>query len=226
MTMSQLHLFHPDEPRMRDNFKKTWSQLPFLCVDTETTGLDHNSNRIIEVAWIMFENEKEIFSDSRLCSIGMPLPSEIVDLTGIHDGMLVDKPPFSAHANDLLKAMSEAQFIVAYNAKFDRLFLEAELCRIGKTLPDLPWVDPCIFIREVDRYQKGKRLQDASARWGVNLEGAHRALADATATGLLLYKLIPHLKNGLLRDLMIQQNRWQEEQEHNYNTYMAKKQRP
>ena len=122
--------------------------------------------------------------------------------------------------------MTEAKFIVAYNAKFDRLFLESEMRRIGKTMPDLPWVDPCIFIREIDRYKKGKRLKDASTRWGVTLKDAHRALADATATGLLLYKLVPHLKNELLHDLMQQQNRWQEEQEHNYNTYMAKKQRP
>ncbi len=226
MTMSQLHLFNPDEPKMNDKLKTNWTQLPFLCVDTETTGLDHTSNRVIEVAWIMFEKEKEIFSDSRLCSIGTPLPAEIVTLTGINDGMLVDKPSFAAHADDLLKAMAEAQFIVAYNAKFDRLFLESELHRVGKTMPNLPWVDPCIFIREIDRYKKGKRLQDAATRWGVTLKDAHRALADATATGLLLYKLVPHLKSKSLHDLMQQQNRWQEEQEHNYNTYMAKKQRP
>ena len=202
----------------------SWTELPFLCVDTETTGLDRTQNRIIEVAWILFHEKKEIFSESRLCCIDEPLPPEIIQLTGISDDMLVDQSHFSEHADALLNAMKRAEFIVAYNANFDRLFLEAELRRIGRSLPDLPWVDPCTFIRELDRYQKGKKLSDATARWGVQLTGAHRALADAKATGLLLQKIAPLLKAHSLTELIQLQNQWQQEQDRNFKAYLAKKQ--
>ena len=154
----------------------------------------------------------------------MPLPSLITDLTGIKDEMLKDQPPFADHADDLLKAMAKAEFIVAYNANFDRNFLNAEMSKVGKSMPEMPWIDPCVFIREIDRYQKGKRLQDATERWNVSLKGAHRALADATATGLLLYKLVRRLKSEFLPELIDNQKQWQEEQEKQYKAYAARKQ--
>jgi ATP-dependent DNA helicase DinG len=214
--MSQLQLF-PTDP-------KPWQNLPFLCVDTETTGLDRSLHRVIEVAWVMFENQIETSSNARLCGIEEALPSEIIKLTGIDDNMLQDQPPFEAHADELLEAMSKAQFVVAYNANFDKLFIEAEMKRVGKTLPDLPWIDPCTFIREIDRYQKGKKLSDAAARWGVELNGAHRAMADARATGLLLCKLVPHLKAAALPELVKMQETWRIEQDRNFKAYVARKQ--
>jgi DNA polymerase III epsilon subunit-like protein len=201
-----------------------WANLPFLCVDTETTGLDRNTHRVIEVAWLLFQQQQVVFSDARLCSTGEPLPPEIVELTGISDTMLAGQPEFAAHADALIEAMSKAAFIVAYNAGFDKLFLEAEMRRIGKTMPDLPWIDPCVFIREIDRYQKGKKLVDAATRWGVEFKGAHRAMADAKATGLLLHKLAPHIKAQTLPELVKLQDAWQQDQERNFKAYLAKKQ--
>ena len=66
----QLPLFSSNQPATITEVKATaqakpWHHLPFLCVDVETTGLDPTSNRVIEVAWIMFEKEEEVFSDSR-----------------------------------------------------------------------------------------------------------------------------------------------------------------
>lgn len=201
-----------------------WLSLPFLCVDTETTGLDRANHRVIEVAWVVFHEQQITLNDARLCATGEPLPPEIVELTGISDAMLAGQPSFGDHADALLEAMSKVAFIVAYNANFDKLFLEAEMRRVGKSMPDLPWVDPCVFIREIDRYQKGKKLSDAATRWGVELVGAHRALADAKATGLLLQKLAPHLKAQSLAELVKMQEGWQQEQERNFKAYLAKKQ--
>jgi DNA polymerase III epsilon subunit family exonuclease len=201
-----------------------WVDMPFLCVDTETTGLDRNNNRVIEIAWVLFAGQKELFAASHLCSHEGELPAEIVNLTGITSEMVKDQPPFGAHVPDFFEALSKAAFVVAYNANFDRLFIEAELGRVGLKLPKKHWVDPCVFVREIDRYQKGKRLTDATKRWGVELTDAHRALFDAKATGLLLYKLAPHLKAFSLPELILLQQKWQEEQEQAHRAYMARKQ--
>ncbi|MEI6805235.1 MAG: 3'-5' exonuclease [Myxococcaceae bacterium] len=200
-----------------------WTELPFLVVDTETTGLDPASNRVIEIAWVLFENRKEIASDARLCSIPESVPEEIAALTGINSSMLIDQKAFPEHIDSFLEAASKAAFIVAYNANFDRQFIEAEFERAGKSMPQFTWVDPCVYIREFDRYQKGKKLSDAAARWGVSLNGAHRALADAKAAGHLLLKLMPHLKASSLSELISLQNNWQQDQERQYKAYAARK---
>ncbi|MEI6790649.1 MAG: 3'-5' exonuclease [Myxococcaceae bacterium] len=200
-----------------------WTELPFLVIDTETTGLDANQNRVIEIAWVLFEGRKEVASEARFCAIPELVPEEITGITGISNSMLEGQPVFAEHIDAFLAAASRAAFVVAYNANFDRLFIEAEFARVGKTMPVFTWVDPCVYIREFDRYQKGKKLSDAASRWGVSLQGAHRALADAKAAGHLLIKLMPHLKASSLSELISLQNNWQQDQERQYKAYAARK---
>ncbi|MES2504978.1 MAG: 3'-5' exonuclease [Myxococcota bacterium] len=215
--MSQLSFFENSAPK-----DPHWSDMPFLVVDTETTGLNHQQNRVIEIAWVLFDKQLEVASDARLCAIEGPLPAEITTLTGIHSDMLVGQPAFSDHMADFLEACSKASYLVAYNANFDRSFIESEFGRAGHTFPEVHWVDPCIHIREIDRYKKGKRLSDAAARWGVQMDGAHRALADAKAAGHLFLKLAPHLKAASLKELLILENGWRSEQERQYRAYKAR----
>jgi DNA polymerase III epsilon subunit-like protein len=201
-----------------------WLEMPFLCVDTETTGLDRRENRVIEIAWVHFQSQKELASSAHLCRHEEPLPAEITSLTGITSEMVKNEKPFADHIPAFLEAFSKAAFIVAYNASFDRLFIESEFARAGLTLPEKHWIDPCVIVREIDKYQKGKRLTDATRRWGVELNDAHRALADAKATGHLLYKLAPHVPAFSLPELIVQQKLWQDAQEQSYRAYAAKKQ--
>lgn len=203
-------------------FDQHWSELPFLAVDTETTGLNAGQHRVIEIAWVLFERRQEVSSDARLCSIEEPLPAEITRITGIDSKMLEGQPTFENHIPDFLAACSKASFLVAYNANFDKAFIESEFGRASQTLPNLPWVDPCIYIREIDRYKKGKKLSEAATRWGIQLNSAHRALDDAKATGHLLMKLLPHLKVASLHELLLLEKSWRESQDKQYQAYKAR----
>jgi DNA polymerase-3 subunit epsilon len=79
--------------------------------------------------------------------------------------------------------------VVAYNAAFDLTLLSAELRRYG--LPSLrerlggtdpaPVVDPYTIDRSVERYRRGKR----NLEYGVSLDSAHDASADALAAARL-----------------------------------------
>ena len=86
--------------------------------------------------------------------------------------------------------------VVAYNAAFDLTLLSSELRRYG--LPSLrdrldgldpapaPVIDPYTIDRWVDRYRRGKRnLEAVCAEYGVDLEAAHDAGADALAAARL-----------------------------------------
>ena len=189
-----------------------WPELRFLAVDTETSGLRRESDRIIEIAWVLFERGEIKKRSAQLLNVDFPLPQRIVELTGIRDDMLTGQPKMADILNPLLEDFSSVDFIVAYHAPFDRGFIEAELHRCNASLPPTPWVDPLVFIKELDRYKPGKKLADASSRWGIKHERAHRALDDAIATGELLLKVSPFLPMRSLDDLLSQQNHFRERQ--------------
>lgn len=180
-----------------------WFEKNFVALDVETTGLDAASCRVIELAIVPFNSQNGVFS--QLFSIGEALPHEITQITGITDDMLKGQPSFHEKALEIVEQLKKVDFIVAYNAKFDRPFLESELARANISLPDIPWVDPYIFICELDRYKKGKKLSDAAQRWGVSLDNAHRAQADARAAGELMQKISEKIEAQSLLDLLAQQ---------------------
>lgn len=184
-----------------------WTELSYLALDTETSGLDPGRDRVIELAWVRMERGRETARAEALCRIDERLPEEVAEITGISDEMLESQRRFEELAPALLEAMAGVDFIAAYNAPFDRAFLSRELERLGMTLPDVPWVDALVFIREVDRFKPGKSLQDASRRWGVGIERPHRALDDALATGELLLRVAPFLPAHTLEELLEQQQR-------------------
>jgi DNA polymerase-3 subunit epsilon len=78
--------------------------------------------------------------------------------------------------------------VVVYNAPFDLTLLDEELRRYalsplvapgGRTGPV---IDPLVLDRALDRYRRGKRtLEAACGVYGVVLDGAHDAGADALA---------------------------------------------
>lgn len=192
-----------------------WTTLPFFAIDVETTGLDAASNRIIELALVPFNMPDDVKPFSQLFSVGENLSPEITQITGISDAMLKGQPVFDETADTCLRLINRASFLVAYNAKFDRPFLESELARVGKVLPDVPWLDPFVFICELDRYKRGKKLGDAAKRWGVVLENAHRARADAEAAGNLMLKMADKISCTNLDEILAKQKLWQWHNAHN-----------
>lgn len=219
---SQLGLFYKEEAvkesALTDPVSPRWHNQEFFALDVETTGLDPAGDRIIELALVPF-NRPQGHSFSSLFSIGTPLPSEITGITGISDEMLKGQPSFKEKADEILALMEKTPFIVAYNAKFDRPFVESEFARINKAMPEVPWIDPYVFICEFDRYKKGKKLTDATKRWGVTLGQAHRAFDDAKAAGDLLLKLVDTIGLNTLEEVLEQQKIWFWQNAHNLAQY-------
>ncbi len=172
-------------PLLDDEHHARWRRACFLAVDVETTGLAPQRDRVIEVAWVRFEGGAAVHQRASLCRIDMPLPRVIKALTRITDEELAAAPAFAEVAPHLLEALSHVDFAVAYNASFDMGFLRAELARAGAALPPVRFLDPLAWSRRLNPGAAGHKLVDVCRRHGVALEGAHRALADARASGEL-----------------------------------------
>lgn len=160
-----------------------------LCLDTETTGLSHQSDRIIELGIVAFEYDPrtgQIIGISERYNgfedPGEPLASEIVEITGITDEMLAGQAFDDEAVNRLA---GQASLVIAHNAAFDRPFVENRF----PSFKTVPW--GCT-VTQID--WQAERLQARSLEyllfkfgWCIN---AHRALDDAEGVlGLLLEQL-------------------------------------
>lgn len=167
---------------------RSMSELPLVCIDTETTGRDPAVDRIVEIGCVFFNNGEVTKRLSWLINPECPIPKEASDVHGIKDDDVKDAPRFSDVAQEVLDALTGA-VPVAYNAEFDRDFLFTEFGRVSLAVDNWPpalrkgveWLDPLVWARELQKEERSKSLGDVCERLGIALEKAHRATDDAEA---------------------------------------------
>lgn len=162
-----------------------------VVVDVETTGLDRDADKVIELCLQRFR----FCSEGRIIEVGqprlwrenpgLPLPPEITRLTGLTDRDLEGQAIDEALACQML---GSADVIVAHNAAFDRPFVERRLPAIAGrawacSMADVDW--PGLGF-------DGKALAHLVAQCGWFYE-AHRAENDVLA---ILYLLAHRTADG------------------------------
>lgn len=172
-----------------------------IIVDTETTGFNHDSDKIIEIGLVAFEFDLETgqayrVTDSYGCleDPGIPITDEITEITGITNEMV------SGHRidDDRVKALvADAALVIAHNSKFDRPFLEQRF----PVFESLPW--GCSFA-QVDWVGEGlgaRKLDYIAFQFGFFFD-AHRAEADCLALLSILQQELPKSKTKVLKSLL------------------------
>jgi DNA polymerase-3 subunit epsilon len=180
-----------------------WHQELLIGFDLETTGTDPREARIVTAAVIEVRGGQPLGHREWLADPGVEIPADAVAVHGISnerataEGRPADQVA-DAIADVLVTYWRTGVPVVAYNAAFDLTLLSAELRR--HALPSLrdrlggvdpaPVVDPYTIDRSVDRYRRGKRNLEAVCReYGVPLDAAHNASADALAAAKLAYAI-------------------------------------
>jgi predicted DnaQ family exonuclease/DinG family helicase len=161
----------------------------FVAIDVETTGLDHKTDRVIEIGAIKFSDGKPHEEFSTLINPGRPLPPGITQLTGITDGDLSGAPVFSLIAGDLQNFIAGLP-LCGHQIEFDIHFINEEFKRIGKPKLSAPEIDTALLSRIIVPSNSRFSLKHVSQSLGIGLENAHRALADARASGEVAVALI------------------------------------
>ena len=186
-----------------------WTEGPLLGFDTETTGVDVDTDRIVTAARVR-RDATGTHVRTWLIDPGVPIPDEAAAIHGIttEHAQAHGCPPreaLEAIATELGEAFRTGVPVVAYNASFDLRLLDAELRRHRlPTLPDRlnrqarPVIDPLVLDRAEDRYRRGKRkLGDLCGFYRVIESGAlHSADVDVVATLDVLERILgrfPHL---------------------------------
>ncbi|MFI9644961.1 3'-5' exonuclease [Streptomyces sp. NPDC052040] len=176
-----------------------WHQELLIGFDLETTGTDPCEARIVTGAVIEVKDGEPLGRREWLADPGVEIPADAVAVHGITtERAAADGSPADRVADTLADVLTgywkSGVPVVAYNASFDLTLLAAELRRYG--LPSLrerlggvdpaPVVDPYTIDRRADRYRRGKRtLEAVCAEYGVPLDAAHDATADALAAARL-----------------------------------------
>ncbi len=150
-----------------------------LVVDTETTGLNHRVDEVIEIGVVAFSYDDDgqfgdiIGTYGALQYPGRPIPADITLLTGISDEMV------TGQAIDQLKLdhlVAPADLVIAHNAGFDRPFCE----KLSPAFEQKAWA---CSVKEIDwkaRGFEGTKLGYLIGQSGYFHDG-HRAIDDCYA---------------------------------------------
>ncbi|MCG8686759.1 MAG: 3'-5' exonuclease [Desulfobacterales bacterium] len=213
------------DPRLKDFYQASCvplstpvSQVRFLALDLETTGLDIKTDAIVSIGFVPMTYNRVICQGARNWTIRPEQSPEspLAEIHGITHTHLETSPGFNDSLSHILKAMA-GHIVVAHYCDIEREFLD-KACRefTGETL-QFPVVDtmelesrkhpvfrPNVFQRWLgDKPSPSLRLSHSRERYGLPRYTPHHALTDALATAELLMaqladRYLPHTPIGKL----------------------------
>ena len=159
----------------------------YVSVDIETTGKNSFSDAITEIGAVKIENGKITEEWTTLINPGVEIPQNIVELTGIDDSMVADKPLIQDVIGDFLHfcdgAVLVGQNIIDFDAKFLEKAARESRYKFCKEIEDT-----LLISRAVLPHLRRHKLNDLADHFGIEFLH-HRALSDARATAEIFLEL-------------------------------------
>lgn len=211
-----------------------------IIFDLETTGPDAFSARIVTLYAGILRADGTISREVDLLvrPDGFDIPPEATAVHGITTAQAA-----AEGSVPLAVALSRARHlfesyqrlpIAGHNLAYDLTVLAEEDRRIAgssaSTWPETgalrhPVLDSIVLDRHVDKYRRGSRqLTAVAAHYGIELDDAHNAKADAVAAGKIVQKLLAHPDLGglSLMELHAAQVGWRAEQSASLQAYLRR----
>lgn len=170
----------------------TWLEEPLIALDTETTGTDPETARIV-TACIGLAAQPGAWEPAEWrVNPGIPIPAEATVIHRLTDADVADHPSGSDAMEPIWNRLAEVASIpiVGHNLAYDMTVLDREFRRhLGRGLPGgLRFIDTLVLFRRFDFTTGGRRLETLATRYGITLD-AHDAAADALASLRILHIL-------------------------------------
>ncbi|MGW1174583.1 exonuclease domain-containing protein [Kitasatospora sp. NPDC002543] len=219
----------------------SWHLGRLAAFDTETTGVDVESDRIVTAAVLLVGGGQPTVPHTWLADPGIDIPQEASAVHGVTTERAQTEGRPAAEVVALVAALLAEQVaagipVVGMNLRFDFTTLDRELMRYG--LPSLAEqagreplaVDVFVIDKALDKWRKGPRkLVNLAEQYGIRLaEGdAHDAGADALAAARIAWrqaeKWPTELQTPGLELLHLRQKTWAREQAIDLQAYLRRK---
>jgi len=217
--VSWLARWLPPRPRAPAHLVETlyaWKRLPspdrrvplasacFVVVDTETSGLDPHSARLLSIGACRVEAGALMLAPSMEVCVRQRTPStdENILVHGIGRQRQLEGDDAADALCDLLR-FAGSLLLVGYHAQFDATVLRRSLrAELGASLDD-DWLDVGILLSAIvpGVAREPRELDHWLAHFGVHNFARHGALADASATGQLLLLVLARAAARGVRDV-------------------------
>ncbi len=208
-----------------------WSKR-LAVFDLETTGLDLREARIVTACAVEIDEDGQVVGRNKewLANPGIDIPLAASNVHGITSEIAKAN---GRQAKDVVAELietlngffSDGVPVVAYNAPYDFTILHFEALRHGldPIVEPRPVIDPMVLDKFVDTYRPGKRtLKVAAEVYGINLEDAHNATADAVAAGRVAQAIARKYADRLPADVVELHNaqvEWSNSQDDSYEKF-------
>lgn len=173
------------------------NQPRLICLDTETTGLNSKTDRIIEIGCVDITKglaKKKTYQ--QYINPGTPIPEEGTKVHGITNEYISRFLNFQEYVMDFLNFIKDATLII-HNARFDISFLNEELSRSNLSALTNPIIDTLKLSKEKFPGEKAS-LDALMKKFKIAIEREkHGALLDAEILAQIYFAMIQnqsHLK--------------------------------
>ena len=159
-----------------------------VALDLETTGLDPQTDTILEIGARRFDGNRVEDEFSTLINPGRHIPDFVSGLTGISDEMVRQAPPIRDVLDGLVAFIGDSP-ILGHNIQFDLSFFKKyKLFELNERLDTYELA--AVLLPSANRYNLGSLVQSL----GIALPATHRALDDARATHGVYQRLLTQAK--------------------------------
>jgi DNA polymerase-3 subunit epsilon len=209
----------------------SWTEMPAAAFDLETTGIDVFSDRVV-TGCIPRIDGADVRCNRWIADPGIPIPAEATAVHGITTeyAQKYGRPHadvVSEIVDELYACWNEGRYVATFNGCFD-------VSLIHTYRPDFEVrgliVDASVLDKKYDKYRKGSRkLSAVCINYGMRLDDAHDAEADAVAAARLAWKLprvYPQLADHTAAELMDLQQVWYREQAESFIDYLQRQGKP
>ena len=159
-----------------------------VSIDLETTGLQAESDNIIEIAAVKFRGAEVIEQFQTFVATHRPIPYRVQRLTGITSADLQDAPHFDAVAPALRTFLGKAP-LVGHSVPFDAAFL-----RRRGLAQENPLIDTFELATVLLPALPSYTLERVAEALGVQSDVFHRAMADAVLAKDVLLALLARIE--------------------------------
>lgn len=175
-----------------NNHKSQNIDTEYVVFDIETTGFSNKNDKITEIGAVKIINGQIVDKFSQLVNPNIKIPDRVVELTGITDELVADKPTIDEVLPKFIEYIGNS-VLVAHNASFDTGFIRENCRNIGFEF-NYSTLDTLQLSRELLPSLKSHKLNTLAKHLNIGLENHHRAVDDSDATAKIFVKLVEMLK--------------------------------